>query len=163
MQQKSSYSESDIADITRNQHDVNSQLPTGNMSVFDDITLITKDEGLYGLGVVEAEYQIKPDHWYFDCHFPGDPIMPGCLGLDALWQLSGFYLRWLGHKGKGRALGSKDIKFFGEVLPSTQFVTYRVHPKRILIRDIKVIFADGDVYADGKHIYSAKGLKVALT
>lgn len=89
--------------------------------------------------------------------------MPGCLGLDALWQLSGFYLRWLGYEGKGRALGSKEIKFFGEILPSTKHVTYRAHPRRVVARDMVLLISDGDVYADGRHIYSASSLKVALT
>ena len=139
-----------------------SKLPSGNMSMIDRIVQINASGGRYGKGEVLAEFDVSPDKWFFACHFPGDPVMPGCLGLDALWQIAGFFLSWSGPSGKGRALGCDKVKFFGEILPSTLKVTYHIHVKRILIKDIAMIIADGDVYADGQHIYSAEGLKVAF-
>lgn len=139
-----------------------SKLPSGNMNMLDRILHINHDCGAHGKGEVIAEFDIDPDKWFFAVHFPGDPVMPGCLGLDALWQLCGFFLSWSGHEGKGRALGSGTVKFFGEILPTTKKVKYHVHVRRVIKKNMTMIIADGNVYADGKHIYSAEKLRVAL-
>lgn len=138
------------------------KLPMGQMALFDRILEINNSGGQFGKGEVIAEYNISPDKWFFGCHFAGDPVMPGCLGLDALWQLAGFYLSWSGFQGKGRALGSDQVRFFGEILPTTRVVKYHVQVRRIIKKDLTMILADGDVYADGKHIYSAEKLRVAV-
>ncbi len=141
----------------------NSQLPAPNMLMFDRITSITADGGQYGLGEIKAELDINPDLWFFACHFPGDPVMPGCLGLDAMWQLVGFFLGWRGGPGKGRALGVSRVKFKGEVLDSTKLVEYVIDIKRIIERGALIMgVADGKVFADGKHIYTAEDLQVGL-
>ena len=113
-------------------------------------------------GLILAELDITPDLWFFDCHFPGDPVMPGCLGLDAMWQLVGFYLGWVGGKGKGRALGVGEVKFTGQILPTAKKVTYEIHMKRVVNRRLVMGLADGRVLVDGKEIYVAKDLKVGL-
>lgn len=141
----------------------NSQLPAPNMLMFDRITNITDQGGDFGLGQISAELDIKDDLWFFDCHFPGDPVMPGCLGLDAMWQLVGFFLGWRGGPGKGRALGVKTVKFKGEVLPNVKLVTYEIHIKRVIERGKLIMgVADGKVFADGKQIYTAEDLQVGL-
>ena len=141
----------------------NSQLPAPNMLMFDRITSIHADDGEHGLGQITAELDITPDLWFFECHFPGDPVMPGCLGLDAMWQLVGFFLGWRGGPGKGRALGVKTVKFKGEVLPTCKKVTYVIDIKRITERaNLAMALADGKVFADGKQIYSAEDLQVGL-
>lgn len=141
----------------------NSQLPAPNMLMFDRITSIRDDDGEHGLGQITAELDITPELWFFDCHFPGDPVMPGCLGLDAMWQLVGFFLGWRGGPGKGRALGVKSVKFKGEVLPSCKKVTYVIDMKRIVARGkLHMGFADGKVFVDGQHIYTAEDLQVGL-
>lgn len=138
------------------------QLPAPNMLMMDRITEMTKDGGQYGRGSVTAELDIKPDLWFFKCHFPGDPVMPGCLGLDALWQLAGFYLSVTGIPGKGRALGVAEVKFSGQVLPSAKLVTYVLDVKRVLKGKLALIIADGIMLVDGKEIYKAKNLRVGL-
>ena len=138
------------------------KLPSENMAMFDKITHIDDCSGNFNKGLITAEFAISPDRWFFDCHFPGDPVMPGCLGLDALWQLSGFFLSWVGHLGKGRALGCDRVKFFGEILPDTKVVEYKIHIRRIIKKEMAMVISDGEVYADGKHIYSAEKLRVAL-
>jgi 3-hydroxyacyl-[acyl-carrier protein] dehydratase/trans-2-decenoyl-[acyl-carrier protein] isomerase len=138
------------------------RLPLPNMLMMDRITKISDEGGEYGKGVIIAELDITPDLWFFDCHFKTDPVMPGCLGVDAMWQLAGFYLSWDGSAGKGRALGSGEIKFFGQVLPTAKKVTYRIDVKRIIKRGLSMIIADGSVSVDGKEIYTAKKLKVGL-
>ncbi len=141
----------------------NSQLPAPNMLMFDRITVIEAEGGDNGLGYVEAELDINPDLWFFECHFPGDPVMPGCLGLDAMWQLVGFFLGWRGGPGKGRALGVDKVKFKGEVLNTIKLVTYRIDIKRIIERGNLILgVADGKVFADGKQIYHAEDLQVGL-
>ncbi|HIV54407.1 MAG TPA: bifunctional 3-hydroxydecanoyl-ACP dehydratase/trans-2-decenoyl-ACP isomerase [Candidatus Anaerobiospirillum stercoravium] len=141
----------------------NSQLPAPNMLMFDRITSIHADDGEHGLGQITAELDITPDLWFFECHFPGDPVMPGCLGLDAMWQLVGFFLGWRGGPGKGRALGVKTVKFKGEVLPTCKKVTYVIDIKRITERaNLAMALADGKVFADGKQIYTAEDLQVGL-
>jgi len=140
----------------------NAKLPTDNMLMFDRIIEITADGGTDGKGHIIAELDIKPDLWFFDCHFKGDPVMPGCLGLDAMWQLVGFYLGWRGNPGKGRALGCGDVKFTGEILPHNKKVVYELDIKRLIERKLIMGIADGKVSVDGKVIYTAKGLKVGL-
>ncbi|WED28240.1 bifunctional 3-hydroxydecanoyl-ACP dehydratase/trans-2-decenoyl-ACP isomerase [Vibrio sp. DW001] len=138
------------------------QLPAPNMLMMDRVNLMTEDGGEFGKGYVEAELDITPDLWFFDCHFPGDPVMPGCLGLDAMWQLVGFFLGWVGGEGKGRALGVGEVKFTGQILPTAKKVTYQINMKRVINRKLVMGVADGRVLVDGKEIYAAKDLKVGL-
>jgi|SRR5215217_686326 len=140
----------------------NAQLPLPPMLMFDRITNINADGGQFGKGEVVAELDINPDLWFFACHFQGDPVMPGCLGLDAMWQLVGFYLGWIGGPGRGRALGVGEVKFSGEITPETKKVTYRVELKRVINRKLVLGIGDGVVEADGKPIYEAKDLRVGL-
>jgi 3-hydroxyacyl-[acyl-carrier protein] dehydratase/trans-2-decenoyl-[acyl-carrier protein] isomerase len=140
----------------------NAQLPLPPMLMFDRITSITEDGGEAGKGEVVAEFDISPDLWFFKCHFQGDPVMPGCLGLDALWQMVGFFLGWMGGIGRGRALGVDEVKFTGMVLPTAKKITYIVNLKRVIMRKLVMGIADGIMKVDGKVIYEAKGLKVGL-
>ena len=141
----------------------NAKLPLPPMLMFDRITAIYDDKGAFKKGSVKAELDIKDDLWFFDCHFKGDPVMPGCLGLDAMWQLVGFYLGWLGKPGKGRALGVGTVKFTGEVLKNIKKVTYEIDMKKIMAPGGTTVgLANGSVLADDKKIYSAESLKVGL-
>ena len=140
----------------------NAQLPTDNMLMLDRISHVSADGGLFGKGELRAELDIHPDLWFFKCHFPGDPVMPGCLGLDAMWQLVGFFLAWKGNQGRGRALGAGEIKFTGQVLPTAKLVTYQLDLKRVIERKLVMGIADGTVAVDGKVIYEAKDLRVGL-
>jgi len=140
----------------------NAQLPINNMLMLDRITRITADGGAYNKGEIIAELDIKPDLWFFDCHFPGDPVMPGCLGLDAMWQLVGFFLGWSGNPGHGRALGVGEVKFTGQVMPTAAKVTYYIDIKRLIARKLVLGMADGRMEVDGREIYNAKDLKVGL-
>lgn len=140
----------------------NAQLPIPNMLMLDRITRISDEGGAYGKGHILAELDIQPDLWFFACHFPGDPVMPGCLGLDAMWQLLGFHLAWLGNKGRGRALGVGEVKFTGQVLPTAKLVTYELDIKRVITRKLVMGIADGSVRVDGREIYVAKDLRVGL-
>jgi len=138
------------------------RLPLGNMLMMDRIIDINSDGGPDGKGSVVAELDIRPDLWFFDCHFRDDPVMPGCLGLDALWQLCGFFLSWSGCKGKGRALGAGGVKFTGQILPTAKTVTYTLNMKRVILRRLSMVIADGTVAVDGRVIYTAEDLKVGL-
>ena len=141
----------------------NAKLPSPPMLMFDRITEITENQGFYKKGSMKAELDIKDNLWFFDCHFREDPVMPGCLGLDAMWQLVGFYLGWLVNTGRGRALGVSTVKFTGEVLKNVKMATYIIDMKRILIKgETTVGLANGILLADDKKIYSADGLKVGL-
>ncbi len=140
----------------------NPQLPMPPMLMIDRVVKISDDEGIKQKGSVIAELDIKPDLWFFNCHFFGDPVMPGCLGLDALWQLTGFNLGWRGMKGRGRALGVGEVKFTGMVTPETKLITYEVNFTRVIDRKLKLGMADGSMYADGEEIYVAKDMKVGL-
>jgi 3-hydroxyacyl-[acyl-carrier protein] dehydratase / trans-2-decenoyl-[acyl-carrier protein] isomerase len=140
----------------------NAQLPLPPMLMFDRITAIAEDGGPHGKGLVRAELDVKPDLWFFACHFKGDPVMPGCLGLDALWQLTGFFLGWLGQSGRGRALGVGEVKFSDQVLPSVKLVEYGIDLKRVFKSKLVLGIADGWLKADGRTIYEAKDLRVGL-
>lgn len=140
----------------------NAQLPLPPMLMFDRISEISETGGAHGKGMIRAEFNINPDLWFFGCHFKGDPVMPGCLGLDALWQLVGFYLGWLGSPGKGRALGVGEVKFADQVLPSVKQVVYGIDFKRVFRGKLVLGIADGWLEADGKRIYEAKDLRVGL-
>ena len=140
----------------------NPQLPLPPMLMFDRITQVSEDGGEHGKGQIRAELDIHPDLWFFPCHFPGDPVMPGCLGVDALWQLLGFFLGWAGGTGKGRALGVGEVKFTGMVVPTVKKVEYVVDVRRVILRKLKLAAADGMLKADGQPIYSASDLRVGL-
>jgi len=140
----------------------NAQLPVPNMLMMDRITHISMTGGKYNKGEIVAELDIHPDLWFFECHFPGDPVMPGCLGLDAMWQLVGFYLGWRGNPGRGRALGCGEVKFSGQILPNAQKISYHIDLKRVIERKLIMGIADGRVSMDGKDIYLAQDLRVGL-
>ncbi|MEM7745287.1 MAG: bifunctional 3-hydroxydecanoyl-ACP dehydratase/trans-2-decenoyl-ACP isomerase [Pseudomonadota bacterium] len=140
----------------------NAQLPEPPMLMLDRITSITEDGGPSGKGQVIAEFEVKPDLWFFKCHFPGDPVMPGCLGLDAVWQMTGFFLGWLGMKGRGRALGVGEVKLSGMVTPASKLLRYTVNLRRVIDRKLKMAIADGIVELDGEIIYQIKDMRVGL-
>lgn len=140
----------------------NARLPLPPMLMMDRITQISKEGGTYGKGFMEAELDLNPDLWFFKCHFEGDPVMPGCLGLDALWQMVGFYLAWIGNPGVGRALGAGEIKFTNQALPHNKKIHYRVDVKRVIARGLIMGVADGRMTIDGKAAYECNDLKVGL-
>jgi len=140
----------------------NAQLPAPPMLMFDRVTSVTTEGGAFGKGQIVAELDIHPDQWFFACHFLGDPVMPGCLGLDAMWQLVGFFLACNGAPGRGRAVGVGEVKFTGQVTPVVKKVVYRIDIKRVIIRKLVMGVADGVMEADGKPIYEARDLKVGL-
>jgi 3-hydroxyacyl-[acyl-carrier protein] dehydratase/trans-2-decenoyl-[acyl-carrier protein] isomerase len=140
----------------------NARLPLPNMLMFDRITHISDTGGNFGKGEVIAELDIDPSLWFFQCHFRNDPVMPGCLGLDAMWQLVGYYLAWIGGSGRGRALGVGEVKFQGQVLPESKLVTYRLHMKRVIKRKLVMGLGDAEMDVDGRTIYQATNLRVGL-
>ena len=165
MKKKSTYSYDDLIKCGNGElfGPGNAKLPLPPMLMFDRITEIMENEGAFKKGVLKAELDIKSDLWFFDCHFREDPVMPGCLGLDAMWQLVGFYLGWLGNPGRGRALGVGTVKFTGEVLKNVKLATYEIDMKRILVKEGTTVgLANGMLKADNKKIYTAENLKVGL-
>lgn len=164
MIKKSSYTREDLLASGRGElfGEGNPQLPAPNMLMMDRIVSMTEDGGEFGKGEIIAELDITKDLWFFDCHFIGDPVMPGCLGLDAMWQLVGFYLGWVGGQGRGRALGVGELKFTGQVLPDAKKVTYKINMKRVINRKLVMGMADATMEVDGREIYVAKDLKVGL-
>ena len=162
--EQSSYTESEVRNNPTGQlfGPGRPALPVREMLMVDRIIDINRDGGAYGNGQVIAELDIKPDLWFFQVHFPGDPVMPGCLGLDAMWQMVGFYLGWLGHPGKGRALGVGEVKFSGQVMPDAKQVVYKIDYSRVIARSLVMGIADGVLECDGEVIYTAKNLKVGL-
>jgi len=164
MQKKSSYNRDEL--IRCGQGELfgpgNAQLPLPPMLMFDRIVEINESGGKHGKGEIIAELDIKPDLWFFDCHFHGDPVMPGCLGVDAMWQLVGFYLGWMGGPGKGRALGANEVKFTGQVTPKCKLVRYRVDMKRVIMRRLVMGIADAVMEVDERVIYTANELRVGL-
>jgi len=163
-EQKNSYTRDELLACSRGElfGSGNSQLPAPNMLMMDRIISITDDGGEKGKGYIEAELDIKPDLWFFDCHFPGDPVMPGCLGLDAMWQLIGFFLGWSHGPGRGRALGAGEVKFTGQILPTAKKISYKITMKRVIKRKLFMGIGDAVLEVDGRAIYSAKDLKVGL-
>ncbi|MCC6207295.1 MAG: 3-hydroxyacyl-[acyl-carrier-protein] dehydratase FabA [Gammaproteobacteria bacterium] len=161
---KDSYSRNDLLECGHGRlfGPGNAQLPLPPMLMFDRIARITENGGRYDKGQIIAELDITPDLWFFACHFEGDPVMPGCLGLDAMWQLVGFFLGWLGQPGQGRALGAGEVKFSGQITPETRLVTYRVELKRVILRKLVMGIADAVLEADGQEIYAASDLRVGL-
>ena len=165
MRQKNSFNYKELIDCSDGKlfGPGNAKLPSPPMLMFDRIINIEEDKGKFNRGLVEAELDIKEKMWFFDCHFKEDPVMPGCLGLDAMWQLVGFFLGWMGEPGKGRALGVNSVKFTGEVLTNTKIARYKVDMKRLMKRQGSVVgLANGILYADDKLIYEAENLKVGL-
>tara|TARA_B000000565_G_scaffold162021_1_gene122501 strand:+ start:1917 stop:2438 length:522 start_codon:yes stop_codon:yes gene_type:complete len=164
MEQKNNYNYEDLITCARGElfGPGNAQLPMPPMLMFDKINYISSEGGSNNKGVINAEMEIKPDLWFFDCHFIDDPVMPGCLGLDAMWQLLGFYLGWLGEKGRGRAISVGNVKFSGMILPQTKKLEYTINLKRVLTSKLVLGIADGILSADGEIIYEASDLRVAL-
>mgnify|MGYP003324898216 FL=1 len=164
MEQKNNYNYEDLISCAKGElfGPGNAQLPMPPMLMFDKITNISSEGGSKNKGIIKAEMEIKPDLWFFDCHFIDDPVMPGCLGLDAMWQLLGFYLGWLGEKGKGRAISVGNVKFSGMILPQTKKLEYNINLKRVLTSKLVLGIADGILLADGEPIYEASDLRVAL-
>jgi len=164
MNQKNNYTFEDLIDCAKGNMfgDGNPQLPMPPMLMFDRITHIYESGGDFDKGIVRAELDINPELWFFDCHFVNDPVMPGCLGLDAMWQLLGFYLGWLGLEGKGRALSVGNVKFSGMVLPTVKKLEYKITLKRVLTSKLILGIGNGMLIADGKEIYKAEDLRVGL-
>lgn len=164
MEQKNSYTHDELLQSARGEMfgPGNAQLPMPPMLMFDRVVSITDDGGNANKGHIVAELDIRPDLWFFDCHFPGDPVMPGCLGLDAMWQLIGFFLGWLGGLGQGRALGTGEVKYTGQVTPENKLVVYRVNLKRVIMRKLVMGIGDAVMEVDGQEIYFAKDLRVGL-
>ena len=164
MTEKNSYTKEELVDCGQGRlfGPGNARLPIDNMLMIDRISHISSEGGLFNKGEIIAELDINPELWFFDCHFPTDPVMPGCLGLDAMWQLVGFFLGWRGNLGRGRALGCGEVKFTGEILPTSSQVVYNINIKRVIERKLCMGIAEGTVSVDGKEIYAAKGLRVGL-
>ena len=163
-EKKSSYNREEILACGRGElfGEGNAQLPLPPMLMMDRIVKISEEGGAYDKGHIIAELDITPELWFFECHFQGDPVMPGCLGLDAMWQLVGFYLGWMGGPGRGRALGAGDVKFTGQVTPENKKITYYIDLKRVIMRKLFMGIADARMEVDGRTIYEAKDLRVGL-
>jgi 3-hydroxyacyl-[acyl-carrier protein] dehydratase/trans-2-decenoyl-[acyl-carrier protein] isomerase len=161
---KTSYSRAELLQCARGElfGPGNAQLPLPPMLMVDRIVEITEGGGAHGKGHILAELDITPDLWFFDCHFPGDPVMPGCLGLDAMWQLVGFFLAWAGGPGHGRALGADQVSFAGQVTPANKLIRYRIDMRRVFKRKLFMGVADATMEVDGRPIYSATGVRVGL-
>ena len=164
MERKNNYSREDLLACGHGDlfGEGNARLPLPPMLMFDRITEISDTGGDYNKGVMVADLDIHPDLWFFGCHFETDPVMPGCLGLDAMWQLIGFYLGWAGGLGRGRALGCGEVRYTGQVLPTAKMVTYRINMKRVILRKLVMGIADASLYVDGREIYNGKDLRVGL-
>jgi len=164
MNKKNSYTREELIACGRGEMfgEGNAQLPLPPMLMFDRIISITTDGGTANKGQIVAELDITPDLWFFDCHFDGDPVMPGCLGLDAMWQLVGFFMGWTGAPGRGRALGAGNVKYTGQVTPKNKLISYHINMRRVMLRKLIMGVADGSMLADGKEIYTAKDLRVGL-
>ena len=164
LDKKNSYSHHDLLECGHGRlfGPGNAQLPLPPMLMFDRITSITEDGGAHGRGEIVAELDITPDLWFFDCHFESDPVMPGCLGLDALWQLVGFFLGWVGAPGRGRALGVGGVKFNGQVGPTVECLTYQIDIRRVVRRQFAIGIANGTLAADGNVVYEASDLRVGV-
>ena len=164
LDKKNTYSKEDLLACARGElfGEGNAQLPLPNMLMFDRITEISEEGGSHNKGHVIAELDIREDLWFFQCHFIGDPVMPGCLGLDAMWQLVGFYLGWSGAPGRGRALGAGQVRFAGQVTPENRLITYRIDMKRVINRNLVMGVADGHMDVDGEEVYTVKDLRVGL-
>ena len=164
MQRQNSFTKEELLKCGRGEMfgEGNAQLPLPPMLMFDRIISITEDGGVHGAGQIVAKMDITPDLWFFACHFTGDPVMPGCLGLDAMWQLVGFFLGWMGGPGRGRALGAGDVKFSGQVLPTHKTITYTIDLKRVIMRKLVMGIADARMEVDGRVIYLAQDLRVGL-
>ncbi|MBA54306.1 MAG: 3-hydroxyacyl-[acyl-carrier-protein] dehydratase FabA [Pseudomonadales bacterium] len=164
MIQKSSYTLEELLDCGHGKMfgPGNARLPLPNMLMMDRVTHISAEGGAHGKGEIIAELDITPELWFFACHFEEDPVMPGCLGLDAMWQLIGFFLGWKGNKGRGRALGAGEVKFFGQVLPTAKTVRYEIQMKRVIERKLVMGIGDASLQVDGREIYTAKDLRVGL-
>jgi len=164
MQRKSSYTRDELLLCGKGElfGPGNAQLPLPPMLMLDRIVRITETDGRHGKGQIIAELDISPDLWFFECHFENDPVMPGCLGVDAMWQLVGFFLGWMGGEGRGRALGAGEVKFSGQVQPSNKLVTYRIDIKRVIMRRLVMGIADAVMEVDGQEIYAASDLRVGL-
>ena len=163
-EKKNSYSFEDLISCAQGEMfgPGNPQLPMPPMLMMDRITTINDDGGSEGKGEIIAEFDITPDKWFFDCHFIGDPVMPGCLGMDALWQLVGFFLGWSGGEGRGRALSVGEVKFTGQILPTNKLVRYEIEMKRVIMRRLVMGIADGRVICDGKAVFEANDIRVGL-
>ena len=161
-QSKKTFSNKDLLECSRGLlfGENNAQLPAPPMLMFDSISNIEKEGGAFNKGQIDAELAIKKDLWFFDCHFINDPVMPGCFGLDALWQLTGFFLGWLGCSGRGRAFGVGEVKFTGQITPEVKLVSYHIDIKRVIKRQVSLAFSDGEVFADGESVYTVKNMKV---
>lgn len=164
LEKKATYSKEELLSASRGElfGPEGPQLPAPNMLMMDRIVHIASSGGTYGKGWIEAELDINEHLWFFECHFPGDPVMPGCLGLDAMWQLLGFFLGWCSGKGKGRALGVGEVKFSGQILPTAKKVTYYLDIKRVINRKLMMGLADGRLSIDNTPIYQANDLRVGL-
>ncbi len=163
-EKKNSYTFEDLIECAKGQlfGPGNAQLPLPPMLMFDRIVKIDETGGKYGKGEIVAELDVKPDLWFFACHFKGDPVMPGCLGLDAMWQMLGFFLGWMQAPGRGRAIGVGEVKLTGMIVPTVKKLTYHVHPKRVILRRLVMGIGDGFVHADGVPVYEALDMKVGL-